>query len=83
SIELEHLYHYAKEEINYAQESQGSIYYEGDQQSAYDALAACENKYDIILQQLQNGYSMMAVMQFKSKWEAELFQLRVQINSLP
>ncbi|GAN01319.1 hypothetical protein MAM1_0006c00752 [Mucor ambiguus] len=80
SSELEDLYRDAREEIEYAIESQGSIYYEGDKATAHAAFELCETKYDTVMQQF--GDTTNAI-KFRFRWETDLHQLRSLLSNLP
>ncbi|KAI9476227.1 MAG: hypothetical protein EXX96DRAFT_576293 [Benjaminiella poitrasii] len=80
SSELEELYKNAKEEIDYAIESQESIYYEGDRMTAFAAVELCEQKYNTVMQVF--GDSTYAI-KFGFRWEIDLHQLRLQLSLLP
>ncbi|KAI9356860.1 hypothetical protein BD770DRAFT_322542 [Pilaira anomala] len=80
SSELEGLYNTAKEEIAYAVESQGSIYFEGDKQTAQTALDLCQSKYDSVMQMFKETAN---AIKFRFRWESELVQLRITFDSLP
>ncbi|EPB86091.1 hypothetical protein HMPREF1544_07167 [Mucor circinelloides 1006PhL] len=80
SSELEDLYRDAREEIEYAIESQGSIYYEGDKATAHAAFELCETKYDTVMQQF--GDTTNAI-KFRFRWETDLHQLRSMLSNLP
>ncbi|KAI8368514.1 hypothetical protein BD560DRAFT_353130 [Blakeslea trispora] len=80
SSELELLYREAKEEIAYAIESQGSIYYEGDVATANAAFELCESKFTTALQIL--GDTTNAV-KFRFRWETDLQELRLLLENLP
>ncbi|OBZ88631.1 hypothetical protein A0J61_03323 [Choanephora cucurbitarum] len=80
SSELEVLYREAKEEIAYAIESQGSIYYEGDVATANAAFELCESKFATALQIL--GDTTNAV-KFRFRWETDLQELRLLLENLP
>lgn len=80
SSQLEELYNSAKEELAFALESQGSIYYEGDKMTAHAALDSCLEKYDAAMHAF--GESANAI-KFRFRWEDDLNQLRFTINALP
>ncbi len=66
--------------IDYAIESQGSIYYEGDRTTAFTAVEICEQKYKTVMQVF--GESTHGI-KFKFRWELDLHQLRLQLSLLP
>ncbi|KAI8084082.1 uncharacterized protein B0P05DRAFT_467293 [Gilbertella persicaria] len=80
SSELQNLYKEAKEEIEYAIESQGSIYYEGDVATANAAFELCELKYTTALQILGDTTN---TVKFRFRWETDLQQLRLLLENLP
>ncbi|KAG2196982.1 hypothetical protein INT47_006929 [Mucor saturninus] len=80
SSELEDLYRTAKEEIADAIESQGSIYYEGDQLAAQLAFENCKAKYDDAMQLF--GDTANAV-KFRFRWESDLYHLQLTLKTLP
>ncbi|CAO3627147.1 unnamed protein product [Mucor hiemalis] len=80
SSQLEELYNSAKEELAYAAESQGSIYYEGDKMTAQAAFDACTEKYDAAMHAF--GESANSI-KFRFRWEEDLNQLRLTLHALP
>ncbi|KAG1320765.1 hypothetical protein G6F62_011160 [Rhizopus arrhizus] len=80
SFELEELYNNAKIEIDFALESQGSIYYEGDYSTAYTAFAHCLAKYESTMQSFGDTANSI---KFRFRWETDIQQLRIRLNALP
>ncbi|KAG1457483.1 hypothetical protein G6F56_006595 [Rhizopus delemar] len=80
SIELEELFNNAKIEIDFAFESQGSIYYEGDYSTAHSAFSMCLSKYESAL---QNFGDTANTIKFTFRWETDIHQLRLRLNALP
>lgn len=80
STELGDLYVTAKEELFYASESYGSIYYEGDKTTAENAYNTCEAKYKQIIHLLEGTTN---AIKFKFQWEADIYQLGLKLNDLP
>ncbi|KAI8888736.1 hypothetical protein K501DRAFT_239877 [Backusella circina FSU 941] len=80
SSEMEELYNNAKDEINFAIESQGSIYYEGDIATSQTAVESCEAKYIAVIRRLGKTAN---TVKFKYRWELDLYQLRLQFDALP
>lgn len=80
SSELEDLYKTAQEELDYAVESQGSIYYEGDRCTAQQAVDLCTIKYQEAMHLFNNTTN---AIKFKFRWESDLYQLSCKLNTLP
>ncbi|KAG1146551.1 hypothetical protein G6F37_001367 [Rhizopus arrhizus] len=80
SSELEELYNNAKIEIDFAFESHGSIYYEGDYSTAHTAFALCLTKYESALQSFGDTANSI---KFRFRWETDIHQLRLRLNALP
>ncbi|KAI9276533.1 hypothetical protein BY458DRAFT_488654 [Sporodiniella umbellata] len=76
---FEKSYLLAIEELNYAIESQGSIYYHGDLVSSTEAVHHCFDKFNYVLRLLQPTDAHF----FQKKWSAALYQLQLYLNSLP
>ncbi|GAA5796541.1 hypothetical protein HPULCUR_001913 [Helicostylum pulchrum] len=80
SSELEELYKVAKEEIECATETQGSIYFEGDRATAHTALESCQSKYDSVMHMFKETAN---AVKFRFRWESDLFHLNIAFDALP
>ncbi|KAG1445988.1 hypothetical protein G6F56_009721 [Rhizopus delemar] len=69
----------ASEELVYAVESQGSIYYKGDYTTASEAIHHCIDQFHHLLQSLEPENSQT----FQHIWSEPLFQLRSRLDALP
>ncbi|KAG1448083.1 hypothetical protein G6F55_010814 [Rhizopus delemar] len=76
---FEHAIKIATEEMVYAVQSQGSIYYEGDYRVASDAVHVCLDQFHHLLQSLSTEHAQ----RFQHHWSEPLFQLRSRLDSLP
>lgn len=65
--------------MDYAIESQGSIYYHGDLVTATEAVDNCLDKFQYLLQILHSDRSY----KFQQEWTNILFDLRSRLDSLP
>ncbi|GAA5810019.1 hypothetical protein MFLAVUS_003434 [Mucor flavus] len=77
--EFENLYSLAVDEMAYAIESQGSIYYSGDLLTATEAVDACLDRFRHLMQTLSIDRSHT----FQKEWTDILFELRSRLDSLP
>ncbi|KAI7906428.1 uncharacterized protein BX663DRAFT_548611 [Cokeromyces recurvatus] len=77
--EFQHLYRLAVDEMAYAIESQGSIYYSGDLISATDAVNNCLDRFQRLMQILNSDKSH----KLQQEWTDILFELRSKLDSLP
>ncbi|KAI9254658.1 hypothetical protein BY458DRAFT_520892 [Sporodiniella umbellata] len=80
SEELQEHFDNVKTEIDFATESQGSIYYEGDLATAHSAFSACLINYESALQTLGDTTDSV---KFAFRWESDIHQLRLRLHSLP
>ncbi|KAL4213874.1 hypothetical protein AB4K20DRAFT_1983956 [Rhizopus microsporus] len=69
----------AADEMVYAIESQGSIYYRGDFLAASEAVHLCIDQFHDLLHSLKPDKSHT----FQLKWSEPLFKLRSRLDSLP
>ncbi|KAI9487722.1 MAG: hypothetical protein EXX96DRAFT_554391 [Benjaminiella poitrasii] len=74
------LYDLAVDELNYAEDSQGSSYYSGDLETAREALNNCNVCYVTIL---QNMIDPNAREELESCIAAKLVKLQKRMNALP
>ncbi|CEP11322.1 hypothetical protein [Parasitella parasitica] len=77
--EFEELYRLAVDEMAYAIESQGSIYYRGDLISTTEAVNNCLDRFQQLMQTLHSDRSH----KFQQEWTDILFELRSRLDSLP
>ncbi|KAI8059083.1 uncharacterized protein B0P05DRAFT_517208 [Gilbertella persicaria] len=77
--EFGEMYKFAVDEMEYAIESQGSIYYKGDLLATIEAVDACLKRFQSLMQTLQSDRSH----QFQEKWTDILFDLRSRLDALP
>ncbi|KAI9486018.1 MAG: hypothetical protein EXX96DRAFT_474217 [Benjaminiella poitrasii] len=77
--EFQHLYRLGVDEIAYAIESQGSIYYSGDLISATEAVNNCLDRFQQLMQTLNSERSH----KLQQEWTEILFELRSKLDSLP
>ncbi|KAL9546883.1 hypothetical protein MBANPS3_006446 [Mucor bainieri] len=77
--EFEDLYRLAVDEMAYAIESQGSIYYSGDLLTTTEAVNDCLNRFQQLMQTLHSDRSH----KFQQEWTDILFELRSRLDSLP
>ncbi|KAI8997130.1 hypothetical protein BDB01DRAFT_751896 [Pilobolus umbonatus] len=77
--EFEELYRMAEEEIRYAIDSHGSIYYEEDHSAAYSAVDQCQTKYSEVLKYISTEDAIV----FQCQWKADLNQLCIRLSLLP
>ncbi|OBZ88765.1 hypothetical protein A0J61_03183 [Choanephora cucurbitarum] len=77
--DFEALYKLALDEMDYAIEFQGSIYYNGDLITATEAVDSCLERYKALIHTLPSDRSR----QFREKWTDVLFDLRSRLDSLP
>ncbi|KAG1468044.1 hypothetical protein G6F56_004065 [Rhizopus delemar] len=80
SSELEELYNNAKIEIDFAIDSQGSIYYEGDYSTAHLAFNDCQSRYESCMQSFGDTANSI---KFRFRWESDITQLQARLNTLP
>ncbi|CAO3676527.1 hypothetical protein G6F70_000914 [Rhizopus microsporus] len=80
SSELEELYNNAKIEIDFATESFGSIYYEGDYSTAHSSFESCLSKYQSAMQTFGDTANSI---KFRFRWETDIHQLRLRLDALP
>ncbi|KAG2204648.1 hypothetical protein INT47_011943, partial [Mucor saturninus] len=78
-LEFEQLYSLAVDEMAYAIESQGSIYYSGDLITATEAVDACLDRFRHLMQTLHPDRSH----RFQEEWTDALFELRSRLDALP
>ncbi|KAI9315890.1 hypothetical protein BX666DRAFT_1860112 [Dichotomocladium elegans] len=75
----EDLYAFALDELNFASDSWGSLYYEGDQISAREAIDNCTNAFMQVLHQTQDHQRS----QLHASITPKLARLEEQYNALP
>ncbi|KAI8970138.1 hypothetical protein BDF20DRAFT_838526 [Mycotypha africana] len=78
--EFQDMYKLAVDEIAYATESQGSIYYNGDLLTATEAVNACLDKFRNILLSMKDTHRSF---RFQQDWTDTLFALRTKLDGLP
>ncbi|KAI7878176.1 hypothetical protein K492DRAFT_209136 [Lichtheimia hyalospora FSU 10163] len=78
-FQLHHLYHTVQEELLYATESQGSVYYEGDLVAAKEALDAWVHHYQTLSRQLDPK----ELTTLNEQWEGTRQELQDHLNKLP
>lgn len=72
-------YEFAVDEVNYAIESQGSIYYDGDLSTATEAVDTCLDNFRELMQIINRDRSH----EIQQKWTDTLFALRARLDDLP
>ncbi|KAI8886458.1 hypothetical protein K501DRAFT_283801 [Backusella circina FSU 941] len=77
---LQELYTLAVDELNYAEDSQGSSYYSGDLTTARDALDDCANAFLFILQHIPESEARECL---QTAMTPKLFQLQIRLDALP
>ncbi|KAI8394057.1 uncharacterized protein BYT42DRAFT_542227 [Radiomyces spectabilis] len=77
--ELRNLFRLAEDEMAYAIESQGSIYYNGDLCSAREAVSSCLSQYH----RLHDRLNKVDSLELDSQWADTLVQLRMRLDALP
>ncbi|KAG1442474.1 hypothetical protein G6F56_011050 [Rhizopus delemar] len=76
---FEKSYLLATEELNYAIESQGSIYYQGDLLATEEAVHHCLDQFHDLLRLLQPR----SAQYLQHRWSEALYQLQSRLSSLP
>ncbi|EIE88305.1 hypothetical protein G6F46_000796 [Rhizopus delemar] len=72
-------YQFALDELNYAQDSRGSLYYSGDRVAAKEAIEQCDEAYAFLLEQC----TPQQESELKSSLGQQLVELMSQFDSLP
>ncbi|KAI8980955.1 hypothetical protein BDB01DRAFT_851375 [Pilobolus umbonatus] len=72
-------YQYAVDEMAYAIESQGSIYYNGDYDTATEAIDICFNLFEQVMKTL----NPKKAYRFKQEWDFTMSELQSRLKSLP
>ncbi|CDS09985.1 hypothetical protein LRAMOSA02662 [Lichtheimia ramosa] len=78
-FQFHHLYHTVQEELLYATESQGSVYYEGDLVAAKEALDAWIDHYQILSRHLDPK----ELATLHEQWEDTRKELQESLDKLP
>ncbi|KAJ8663279.1 hypothetical protein O0I10_000517 [Lichtheimia ornata] len=78
-LQFHHLYHTVQEELLYATESQGSVYYEGDLMAAKEALDAWVHHYQILSRHLDPK----ELRTLHEQWEDTRKELQESLDKLP
>ncbi|KAI9310768.1 hypothetical protein BX666DRAFT_2032695 [Dichotomocladium elegans] len=77
--ELSRTYDFAIDELAYAIESQGSIYYDGDRETAQEAYDSCVERYRYLMERL----SKADCVKLDALYREPLASLQTQLNALP
>ncbi|KAI8096204.1 uncharacterized protein BX664DRAFT_323381 [Halteromyces radiatus] len=78
--DIEDLYAAAKDEMEYAEESQGSVYYQEDHGTAKKAVQQCLDAYDTFLKELPTNDMRQEV---QGKVGFKLKELKMALDALP
>lgn len=70
---------FAEDELDYAFESRGSIYYHGDVESAQEAVASCLERYRSMLACASRAESARLDAQYRSI----IYHLQARLDALP
>jgi hypothetical protein len=71
------LYNLAMDELNYAEDSQGSPYYSGDLIAAKEAIDHCQEAFSILLRDYNEEYQLQSTIGLK------ISTLQTRYQSLP
>ncbi|KAG0168321.1 hypothetical protein DFQ28_004992 [Apophysomyces sp. BC1034] len=77
---IEELFSAAKDEMEYAEESQGSVYYHEDYKTAEKAVKECLEAYDTFLKELPTDEMRN---EMKTKVDMKLRELSMAFKALP
>ncbi|KAI9315650.1 hypothetical protein BX666DRAFT_2028545 [Dichotomocladium elegans] len=77
--ELECAYEFALDELAYAIESQGSIYYDGDRETAQEAFDTCVGRYRFLMDHLSDA----DCVKLSARYYHALQDLHTQLSQLP
>ncbi|KAF7722847.1 hypothetical protein EC973_002649 [Apophysomyces ossiformis] len=77
---IEELFTAAKDEMEYADESQGSVYYRDDYQTAKKAVKECLEAYEAFLQELPTDEMRNEV---RTKTGMKVRELKMAFEALP
>lgn len=77
--QLAHAYEFALDELAYAVESQGSIYYDGDRETAQEAFDSCIDRYLYLMERLSEA----DCVKLDALYRRELESLNTRLAELP
>ncbi|KAI9491854.1 hypothetical protein BDB00DRAFT_789177 [Zychaea mexicana] len=77
--ELMQAYEFAEDELAYAIDSQGSVYFDNDRETAEEAIDACVDRFHFLLSRLSKADSI----KLETQYAGAIASLHARLNSLP
>ncbi|KAI7849431.1 hypothetical protein BDC45DRAFT_540152 [Circinella umbellata] len=77
--ELIQAYEFAEDELAYAIDSQGSVYFDNDRETAEEAIEVCVDRYNFLLSRL----SKAETIKLNAQYYGAIASLHVRLSALP